>query len=249
MKTGRATRRREPDHRGLAAGACAVAGILLLSSSVLWLTTPAAGPRDGVGGPFTLVADDGQRVTERSFPGKYLAPYFGYTARRDICPATMTNLAAALGRLGSAGERVQPLFITVDPLRDTPAVLRRYVANFSPRLRGLTGSLEELGKVDREYHVVSVTHREHAAVTGYAVDHSSVIYLLGPDGAFPGADPGGRVRDDHRQDDLPLRRRGVVTAVSFPPFPDAGIGDGYRLLPEGFALRFSITLRAALAVL
>jgi protein SCO1/2 len=184
MKTGRAARRRERDRRSLLVGACAVVGILLMSTGVLWLTTPAARLRDGVGGPFTLVADDGKSVTERSFPGKYLAIYFGYTACRDVCPATMTNLAAALARLGATGERVQPLFITVDPLRDTPAVLRRFVANFPPNLRGLTGSAEALGKVNREYHVVSVTHREDAAGAGYAVDHSSVIYLLAPDGGF-----------------------------------------------------------------
>ena len=184
MKTGRAAGRRKPGRRPRTSAAWAVAGVMLMSGGVLWLTTPAASPPNGVGGPFTLVADDGKPVTERSFPGKFLAIYFGYTACRDVCPTTMTNLAAALARLGMTGERVQPLFITVDPMRDTPAVLRRFVANFSPRLRGLTGSAEELGRVNREYHVVSVTHREGAAGADYAVDHSSVIFLLAPDGGF-----------------------------------------------------------------
>jgi protein SCO1/2 len=150
---------------------------------VLWLM-PAPGPGSGVGGPFTLVADSGTVVTERSFPGKYLAMYFGYTHCEDVCPATLTTLAAALARLGRKADRVQPLFITVDPQRDTPAVLRRFVANFSPNLVGLTGTETELHRVDQAFHVVSGMPAPALRQASYAVDHSSVIYLLAPDGRF-----------------------------------------------------------------
>ena len=184
MRTRRAVRRRQRDRRSLLLGGCGVAAILVLSAVVLWLVAPGADRRAGVGGPFTLVADDGHPVTERSFPGKYLAIYFGYTACRDVCPATLNNLTAALARLGRAADRVQPLFITVDPQRDTPAVLRRFVSAFSPGLVGLTGTAMELGKVGREYQVVAIAHRTPAQPANYAVDHSSVIYLLAPNGGF-----------------------------------------------------------------
>ena len=184
MKTGRAARRRQRDRKGLALATCGVAAIVLLSGAVSWLVIPGAERPAGVGGPFTLVADDGSAVTERSFPGKYLAIYFGYTACQDVCPATMNTLTAALGRLGRRADRVQPLFITVDPDRDSPAVLHRFVTAFSPGLVGLTGTPAELSRVSQEYHVVGIAQRTPAQPAGYAVDHSSVIYLLAPDGSF-----------------------------------------------------------------
>jgi protein SCO1/2 len=179
MKTRSAAVRRQIEgRRALVLGGGGAAAILLMAAAVLWATSPA-GTRQGggLGGPFRLVADDGRTVTERSFPGKYLAIYFGYTSCRDVCPATLNTLTAALGRLGESARLVQPLFITVDPVHDTPAVLRNYVAHFSPVLLGLTGSAAEIGQVAREYGIVAISH-------GQAVDHSSVILLFGPDGAL-----------------------------------------------------------------
>jgi protein SCO1/2 len=184
MKTGKAARRRQRDRFTLILAGCGVAGILLLSSAFVLTVIPGAEQRSGVGGPFTLVADDGRQITERSFPGKYLAIYFGYTACQDVCPATLSNLTAALARLGKTADRVQPLFVTVDPQRDSPAVLRRFVAAFSPSLVGLTGTEAELNRVGQEYRVVTASHRTPAQPATYAVDHSSVIYLLAPDGHF-----------------------------------------------------------------
>ena len=159
------------------AGACVFA-ILLTAAAVLWLTRPDGGARlANIGGPFRLVADDGRTVTEHSYAGKYLAIYFGYTSCRDVCPATLNTLTAALGRLGAKAQDVQPLFITVDPAHDTPAVLRSYVAGFSPGLGGLTGSAAEIAHVLQEYGIVAVPN-------GGFVDHSSVILLFSPNGAF-----------------------------------------------------------------
>ncbi len=162
--------------------AAGAAAILAVAAALLWLISPGEGHHaGGIGGPFRLVADDGRIVTEHSFPGKYLAVYFGYTACQDVCPATLNTLSAALGRLGERAGRVQPLFITVDPARDSPSVLRRYVGNFSPGLLGLTGSAEEIARVAKEYGIVTVTH---GATPPYAVDHSSVILLFSPNGMF-----------------------------------------------------------------
>ncbi len=153
-----------------------------LAFAGLWIWLEPSGGRvaqDRVGGPFTLVADDGRTVTDQSFPGKYLIVYFGYTSCRDVCPTTLNTLAAAMGRLGAKAALVQPLFITLDPGRDNPAVLHRYVKAFAPTLIGLTGSAEELHRTADEYRVVSVLHQDRGA---YALDHSSVLFLMSPDG-------------------------------------------------------------------
>ena len=180
MKPRRAERRRAQDRSTLAIAAGGAAILALVSAALLWLVTPtmndAAAP---IGGPFTLTADDGHTVTDRSFPGKYLAVYFGYTQCRDVCPETMNTLTGALAHLGGASARIQPLFITLDPARDSPPVLRRYVAAFSANLIGLTGSPAALRQVRGEYRIVSIAHPE----TG-TLDHSSVIYLMAPDGGF-----------------------------------------------------------------
>ncbi len=160
--------------------AASLLGVLAFAG--LWIWLEPSGPREAqgrVGGPFTLVADDGRTVTDQSFPGKYLIVYFGYSTCRDVCPATLNTLAAAMGRLGAKAERVQPLFITLDPGRDSPAVMHRYVKAFTPALIGLTGSPAELHRAAAEYGVVDVVHQEGA---GYALDHSSVLFLMGPDG-------------------------------------------------------------------
>ena len=170
---GRAARNAGTGFWGAVLGAGA---IVTAAAGLLWLTSPGATRQgSGIGGPFRLVADDGRLVTERSFAGKYLAVYFGYTSCRDVCPATLNTLTAALARLGERSLRVQPLFITVDPSRDSPAVLRRYVGHFSPQLRGLTGPANEVARVARAYGVVTMA-------AGGVLDHNSVILLFSPNG-------------------------------------------------------------------
>lgn len=137
-----------------------------------------------VGGPFNLVDGDGHAVTDRTWPGKYLLVYFGYTFCPDVCPTTLSSVADALDQLGTAADRVQPLFITVDPKRDTPAVVKQYAASFSPRLVGLTGSPEQIAAVAKAYRVYYAEHRTGPGPDDYTMDHSSVLYLMGPDGRF-----------------------------------------------------------------
>ena len=175
---------RRPAAWGVTSGAIAV--LLLCGSLVLWLLAPAGhniARTAQIGGPFHLVDDRGQAVTDRSFPGKYLIVYFGYTMCRDVCPATLSTLAAALDRLGQKSSRVQPLFITIDPLRDTAPVLHRYVAEFTPRLVGLRGTAAELSRVEDEYRVIRLQN-DSSGPAGYSIDHSSVLYLMAPDGSF-----------------------------------------------------------------
>ncbi len=140
-----------------------------------------------IGGGFRLIADNGDVVTERSFPGKYRLIYFGYTSCPDVCPTALADIAAALSRLGPAAARVQALFITVDPKRDTPALMRKYVRQFSPAILGLTGSAAAIEAVEREYRVSVAIVPGPAAQGGYTIDHSAALYLMAPDGSFVAA--------------------------------------------------------------
>ena len=110
--------------------------------------------------------------------------YFGYTSCQDVCPVTMTAVGDALDVLGPKAARVQPLFVTVDPQRDTPDVLRRYLMPFSPRLVGLTGTPGQLRQMEQSYRVASTVHPGAMGTAGYTIDHSSVLYLIGPDGRY-----------------------------------------------------------------
>ncbi len=176
---------RKPDRRSFLAVLGAAACLLLMAGGYLWVLGGTAPPRQAtIGGPFTLTAPNGQTVTEQSFRGRYVLVYFGYASCEDVCPVTLSALADALDVLGPKAARVQPLFVTVDPQRDTPDLLRRYVAGFSPRLLGLTGTPDQLRDMQRRYRVTSIMHPGGAGSAGYAVDHSSVLYLLGPDGRY-----------------------------------------------------------------
>ena len=162
----------------------AVAGLLLLTGGYLWMLGGTSPPRaPAVGGPFELTAATGETVTDRSLLGRYVLVYFGYTSCQDVCPMTLTAVADAMDVLGPRAARIQPIFVTLDPQRDTPAVLGTYVAGFSPRFVGLTGTPGQLQQIQREYRVTSVV-RPGGGAMGYTMDHSSVLYLLGPDGRF-----------------------------------------------------------------
>ncbi len=176
---------RKPDRSGLLVILGAASCVLLLAGGYLWMLGGTAPPRQAtIGGPFTLTAPNGQTVTDQSFRGRYVLVYFGYTSCEDVCPVTLSAVADALDVLGPKASRVQPLFVTVDPQRDTPDLLGRYVAEFSPRLLGLTGTPDELRQMQQRYRVTSITHPGGAGSAGYTVDHSSVLYLLGPDGRY-----------------------------------------------------------------
>lgn len=134
------------------------------------------------GGHWSLVRDDGTRVSERDFRGRYMLLFFGYTACRDVCPTTLSAVADAMDDMGGAGSRIQPVFVTVDPHRDTTPVVHRYVRQFGPRLVGLTGTASEISVVERRFNI-------RADAAGQAVEHDAVLLLVGPAGDYLGALP------------------------------------------------------------
>lgn len=134
-----------------------------------------------VGGPFSLVNEDGVRVTDQSFPHRYKLIVFGFTFCPDICPTELQNITEALDLLGPEAPKIQPLFITIDPERDTPAVIKEYIRNFHPSLHGLTGTPEEIAvaaKAFRVYYQKVATPNSGV----YMMDHSTVIYFMDPQG-------------------------------------------------------------------
>jgi protein SCO1/2 len=160
---------------------------LLMALILAACSSPAAAPPlegASMGGPFTLTDQNGHRVSDRDLAGKYRLIYFGYTFCPDVCPIDMQVIGAGLRRFeGQDPERaakVQPIFISVDPARDTPEVLRHFVSAFHPRLLGLTGSEAEIAQVAREYRIFY--QRGEASGGGYMVNHTRMAVLYGPDG-------------------------------------------------------------------
>jgi protein SCO1/2 len=133
-----------------------------------------------VGGPFTLTDQDGNKRSNTDFRGKYQLIYFGYSFCPDVCPTTLGVIAQALDKMGVDQNRIVPVFITIDPDRDKPAILKKYMAAFGPRFVGLTGTPAEIAAVEKEYRVYA--KKTPLAGGGYGMDHSSVIYLMAPDG-------------------------------------------------------------------
>ncbi|HYN40043.1 MAG TPA: SCO family protein [Rhodospirillales bacterium] len=147
---------------------------------------PAVAGREGadaIGGPFTLVDQDGKTVTDADFRGRWMLVYFGFTFCPDICPTSLARNGDALDLLGPQADKITPVLISVDPERDTPAKMKDYVHFFHPRTVGLTGSPEQIAAVTREYRVFYMKSPGNTPDT-YQVDHSSLTYLVGPDGRF-----------------------------------------------------------------
>ncbi len=138
-----------------------------------------------IGGPFTLTNHEGRQVTERDFAGKYRIMYFGFTHCPDVCPTDLAVIGQALRRFEESdparAARVAPVFVSVDPERDTPAVLRDYVAAFHPRLVGLTGTPQQVAEMIRRYGAYGAKEAPGPG-GGYNVNHSRVAELIGPDG-------------------------------------------------------------------
>ena len=181
--------------------ALALVLVLAVGAGVwLYLVRDPAEQVGGIGGPFSLQDGAGRVVTDRDLHGHYLLVYFGYTFCPDVCPTTLTAIAGALDRLGTRADAVQPVFITVDPERDTPKVLRDYAAAFSPRILALSGSAAEIGKVAGEYRVYYARHAAPGGGADYTVDHSSIIYLMGTDGRFIAPIPAGETAKEMADD-------------------------------------------------
>jgi protein SCO1/2 len=145
---------------------------------------PLAGA--ALGGPFALIDQDGKPVTDKAFAGRYRAVYFGYSFCPDVCPTTLQALMQGYHAFAAsnpaAARTLAPIFITIDPDRDTPAVLKQYVAAFGPELVGLTGSPAAIAAAAKEYGVYYKKEPAPKGGSGYLMDHSSQAILFGPDG-------------------------------------------------------------------
>ena len=136
-----------------------------------------------IGGDFDLVNQDGKPVKDADYRGKFMLIYFGYTFCPDMCPTGLQSMAHALDTLGEDAKKIAPLFITIDPARDTADKLKEYVAEFHPQIEGLTGSAQQVAKAAAAYQVYSAKG-EQVDDRDYMMDHSSLIYLMDPFGKF-----------------------------------------------------------------
>ena len=136
-----------------------------------------------VGGPFTLTDTAGHTVTDATYRGRWMLVYFGYTFCPDVCPTELQTIAGALDALGPDAARLAPIFITIDPARDTQETMAGYVKLFDDRLIGLTGTEAQIAAVARAYRVY-YARAERKDTTQYLMDHSSFLYLMGPDGTL-----------------------------------------------------------------
>ena len=166
-------------------------GLVVLGVAAVLTLAPSRGPAaSAVGGPFTLVDQDGRTVSERDFAGKPFLVFFGFTRCPDICPTKLFELSEVLRATGDKGRRLRALFITVDPERDTPDHLKHYMPLFHPRLIGLTGDAAAIEAAVRAYRVY-FEKVERANSADYTVDHSGFIYLIGRNGEYLGFFPPG----------------------------------------------------------
>src|SRR5216683_402443 len=172
------------------AGSVAAVGILLTTNPAPFSSGSApvgkiitAGTA-AIGGPFTLVSTNGENVTEQSYHGKWLLIFFGYTFCPDLCPTALANVSVALEKFGADTSRLQPLFITVDPQRDTRDVIASYLKSFDARILGLTGTQAQIDSVIKEYRVYVALDKTETSGDNYLVSHSAYIYLMNPQGKF-----------------------------------------------------------------
>jgi protein SCO1/2 len=178
----------------LAAGVFTTAVALRIVSPVPKVITSGTA---AIGGPFTLVATNGEDVSDQTYRGKWLLTFFGYTYCPDACPTALNNISVALEKLGSDAAKLQPLFVTVDPHRDTREVMRDYLQSFDPRIIGLTGTLDQIDRVAKEYRVyVAQQKSESDEANNYLVSHSAYIYLIDPDGKFVNVIQSGEAGED-----------------------------------------------------
>lgn len=163
---------------------------LAIGALTAWIMVSQAPPQGTVatgkalvGGPFSLVDGTGKRVTDKDFAGRKMLVFFGFTSCPDVCPGGLQVIASALEKLGPKADKLAPLFITLDPERDTPAKVGEYAKSFSPKLTGLSGTPEEVTAAAKAYRVYYKKVPGSDANT-YTLDHTSIIYLMDESGQY-----------------------------------------------------------------
>ena len=164
-----------------AAGAFVTAEALLVAPRLPNSTTTGTA---AIGGPFTLVSTAGGNVSDQTYRGKWLLIFFGYTFCPDACPTALTNMTAALEKLGPDASKLQPLFVTVDPRRDTPQVMAEYLKSFDPRITGLSGTQAQIDGVVKEYRIYVSRQNSDTGDGNYLLSHSAYVYLMDAKGRF-----------------------------------------------------------------
>lgn len=178
---------------------------VIAAGAALWTFFNSPSPQTtssgtaSVGGPFTLVDQQGRTVTDESFRGRWMLVFFGFTHCPDVCPTALNDMSAVLAELGPAADKVQPIFVTVDPERDTVEAMSQYVANFDPRIVALTGTPEQISQAAKAYRVY---YKKVPQGDDYTMDHTGILYLMDPQGRFmthftpntPPADMAARIR-------------------------------------------------------
>jgi protein SCO1/2 len=162
----------------------AIAGVWAgwwIAAACGWLPQPVVSAPVAIGGPFALTDMNGRAVTDQTFRGRWLLVFFGYTHCPDACPLAITEIADALDRLGPLAAQVQPLFISIDPERDTPAELRAFFDSFDPRVLALSGTPAQVAAAARAYRVYYARHGDGPE---YSVDHSTLLYVMDPAGRY-----------------------------------------------------------------
>ena len=138
-----------------------------------------------IGGDFTLTDHTGKIRTAKGFQGKYLMVYFGYTFCPDICPTGLQAMTEALDAIGPLKDKIQPLFITIDPERDTPKYMATYMESFHSKFLALTGTKAQVDQASKAYKVYASRVKDESS-TDYLIDHSSIVYIMGPKGEYLG---------------------------------------------------------------
>jgi protein SCO1/2 len=167
-----------------------VAGVGLYAASSYFGANGHGGqlamPTSLIGGPFTMTDQTGKTVTEKDFLGKPTLMFFGYTFCPDVCPTTLAEATGWLQTLGPDADKLQIVFVTVDPERDTPAKLAEYLSAFDPRIRGLSGTPEQTKQIIKDYRVYArkVVQKD---TSDYLMDHTAAVYLMDKNGQFVGA--------------------------------------------------------------
>ena len=163
-----------------------LSGLVLFFGAIVFVTgrvpSPVGQAAAAVGGPFHLEDQSGKVVTEQDMKGKPFLVFFGFTHCPDICPTTLFDMSQLLKQLGPDADRTGALFITVDPERDTPAVMKDYLSSFDPHLRGLTGDQAAINQAIKEYRVYA--KKVPLKDGDYTMDHTAVVYLMDKTGNF-----------------------------------------------------------------
>jgi protein SCO1/2 len=175
-----------PRHRlALPAIVLAIAFMALGTAAYLTLMPGRGAAAVGVGGPFNLVSGDGKAVSDRDYLGAPHLVFFGFTHCPDVCPTTLFELSEVFRVMGGRGRNVKALFVTVDPERDTPDIMKSYVSSFDDRIVGLTGSPDEVNRTIKEYRAYA---RKVPLKDGdYTMEHTALVYLMDKDGRFVGS--------------------------------------------------------------